>query len=465
MKRILQTTYTLIFLVGALLSGQLLPAQEVVASDKEEKATVTAQAPQTDPCSKYGPDSTKTLDEASIYVEFYKQKDYVSALPHWRYVFKNAPGYHEAVPVNGMTIYRYLIENETDSLLRERYIDTLLLLYDKRIECFGKECFNLGRKGYDLMKYRPRAYDAILSVYDKAMDACGLTPEYFILYPYTKLMAYKYQLKEVSKEEMFAVFEKISAIVEANKDSDYADRYNKTFESIVKELEEIGILTCKNMREYYANLYKENPDDREVWEKLNLGLAKCNTCDSTYGATFLEAKKKLFAVAPSADLATDIADCESKIGSQDTAIIFLKQAMKMDTSNAQKAKLAYNIARTLYEQGRYTEARNYAYKALEFRPNWGDPYILIGTMYVGSGAICKQENPFYGFAVSLVAVDKFVKAKQVDPSVTDEANRLIAKYSAYFPTTSAVFERNMSEGDSYTVGCWINETTTIRVAE
>jgi hypothetical protein len=112
---------------------------------------------------------------------------------------------------------------------------------------------------------------------------------------------------------------------------------------------------------------------------------------------------------------------------------------------------------------RYTEARSYAYKAAQYRPNWGDPYILIGTMYISSGAICKNENPFYGFAVSLVAVDKFIQARNIDPSVADEANRLIAKYSEYFPTMESVFERTLSEGDPYTVGCWINESTTIRV--
>lgn len=455
MKRILIHTLKALGVAPALLLSYSLLGQEYVAVEEDISASLQVTE---DPCSKYGPDSTKTLDEASIYTEFYKQKNYEAAFPHWKYVYKNAPGYHEAVVVNGIAMYKYFIDNETDSLRKERLVDTLLSLYDKRIECYGKECFNLGRKGYDLMKYRPRDYDNIRNTYQAALDACDLSPEYFILYPYTKLMAYEYRKGTLDKEQMFAVYERIAKIVEANKAGQYGDKYESTFESVVEELKGIGILTCENMRAYYSNMYQNNPDDPDTWKKVNLALANCNTCDTI----FLEMEKKLFEIAPTAELATNIANCEKNIGSAAAALDFLNRAIDLDTNMDQKAKLAYNAARILYEMGRYSESRAKAYEALEYHPKWGDPYILIGTMYISSGAMCKDENPFYGFAVSLVAVDKFVQAKAVDPSVSEEVNRLIAKYADFYPTTEAVFERNMNEGDPYTVKCWINETTTIR---
>lgn len=433
-----------------------LRAQEAVATDGAETTPATQQQ---DPCSKYGPDSSKTLDEASIYTEFYKQKNYEAALPHWRYVYNNAPGYHEAVIANGMVMYKYLIDNETDSLKKEALVDTLLAMYDKRIECYGKACFNLGRKGYDLMKYRPRDYDNIRATYQAAMDECELSPEYFILYPYVKLMAYEYRKGTVTKEEMFAVYEKVAAIVNHNKSGQYGDKYEATFESVVEELKGIGILNCDNLREYYGNVYRNDPDNPEVWNQVSAALASCNTCDTL----FLQMEKKLFEVAPSADLATNIANCEKEIGTRANALLYLDRAMELEEDSEQKAKLAYTAARILYDMDRFTEARNYAYKAAQLKPGWGDPYLLIGTMYISSGNICKNENPFYGYAVSLVAVDKFIQARNIDASVADEANRLIAKYSEYFPTPDAAFERDLAEGSSYTVGCWINESTTIRV--
>jgi hypothetical protein len=53
----------------------------------------------------------------------------------------------------------------------------------------------------------------------------------------------------------------------------------------------------------------------------------------------------------------------------------------------------------------------------------------------------------------------------VDPALTEDADKRIKTYSVYFPPTEVLFFYNMNEGDSYTVGCWINETTTVRAAK
>jgi hypothetical protein len=59
----------------------------------------------------------------------------------------------------------------------------------------------------------------------------------------------------------------------------------------------------------------------------------------------------------------------------------------------------------------------------------------------------------------------FVKARQVDSSVAAEATRLINTYSRYMPTVEDIHQRLMSEGQSFFVGCWIQESTTVRAAK
>ena len=51
--------------------------------------------------SKFGLDSAKTRINASIYSEFVKQKNYIEALPAWRYVFNNAPAFQLNTYVRG----------------------------------------------------------------------------------------------------------------------------------------------------------------------------------------------------------------------------------------------------------------------------------------------------------------------------------------------------------------------------
>ena len=64
-----------------------------------------------------------------------------------------------------------------------------------------------------------------------------------------------------------------------------------------------------------------------------------------------------------------------------------------------------------------------------------------------------------------VAVDKCIKAKQIDPSVADRANSMISIYSQHYPSVETIFFNDYAEGQSYTVGGWINETTTIRASK
>jgi len=62
-----------------------------------------------------------------------------------------------------------------------------------------------------------------------------------------------------------------------------------------------------------------------------------------------------------------------------------------------------------------------------------------------------------------VAVDSFNKAKRVDASLESEVDELVATYNKYFPKYEEWFMAiGTNEGDSYTVGGWINVTTKVR---
>ena len=66
-------------------------------------------------------------------------------------------------------------------------------------------------------------------------------------------------------------------------------------------------------------------------------------------------------------------------------------------------------------------------------------------------------------AVFWIAVDQFITAKTIDTSKTIEADELINRYSQYFPNAEVAFFYGVHEGQEYTVGCWINEKTIVRI--
>ena len=71
-------------------------------------------------------------------------------------------------------------------------------------------------------------------------------------------------------------------------------------------------------------------------------------------------------------------------------------------------------------------------------------------------------NLFEQGMVYSAAIDKFIQAQRIDDSIEEIANRKIATYSKYLPSNEDAFS-GAKEGGSYQVGCWINETTKVRL--
>ncbi|MEG1556709.1 MAG: hypothetical protein RR356_08310, partial [Bacteroidales bacterium] len=104
-------------------------------------------------------------------------------------------------------------------------------------------------------------------------------------------------------------------------------------------------------------------------------------------------------------------------------------------------------------------ARSNAMEVLKVHPNSGKAYILIGDLYASSGSRCSGDD-IVPYSYNWAAADKYSKAAAVDRSVAEEAHAKRSKLK--FPSNNDFFVRGLKAGESYRVGCWIQETTTIR---
>ncbi len=145
------------------------------------------------------------------------------------------------------------------------------------------------------------------------------------------------------------------------------------------------------------------------------------------------------------------------------AIAYYDEATNFAETDEDKANYQYYIACIYFTNLKnYTMSRQYARKSLEYKADQGRCYILIGTLYAASKP---YDDAVLNKTVYWVACDKFAKAKQVDPSCAEEAQRLINTYSQYFPTTEEIFfyaGNGLAKGKAFTVGGWIGETTVCR---
>tara|TARA_Y100001934_G_C11910933_1_gene566613 strand:- start:182 stop:661 length:480 start_codon:yes stop_codon:yes gene_type:complete len=146
------------------------------------------------------------------------------------------------------------------------------------------------------------------------------------------------------------------------------------------------------------------------------------------------------------------------------AIEYFDQAIQMEDDNKKKSSYYLQIAYAYKMKGSYATARKNAEKSAQLRSGWGEPYLLIGDIYVAAASNCGNTS-FDQSTVYWVAVDAFRKAKNIDNVLSEKANKRIYTYSQYFPSKEECFFNEIDLGSSYTVECWIGRSTTVRTRD
>jgi len=112
------------------------------------------------------------------------------------------------------------------------------------------------------------------------------------------------------------------------------------------------------------------------------------------------------------------------------------------------------------KENNYSEARNFARKALAINPDNCKALMLIGDIYAASARSFSSDD-FERSTVFWVAVDYFTRARAGEDCMADASKKANA-YRSYFPNKETAFFQNIKEGDTYRVGGWINEQTRVR---
>ncbi|OFX43159.1 MAG: hypothetical protein A2046_02990 [Bacteroidetes bacterium GWA2_30_7] len=414
----------------------------------------------TNATDKFGSNPDQCKMNLSLYGEFYKQKNYADALVPWRWVFINCPSSSKNMYIHGGNIIEFQINKTKDVTIKEKYIDTLLMVYDQRIKYFGQEGFVLGRKGVDLFKYREKDVQVAYDCLNKSLKSEGNKTEAAVLLTLmqTTILLHKDSkiTKEIGVENYAKIAESIDAQIAEKPDN---ENLIKAKQSIDELFANCPFSDCEALINTFTPKFTQNPTDATLLKNITRLLDKKSCTDSQL---FFDASEKLFEIEPSAEAALNMARMARKKNEFSKASKFYLQAIESQENADSKSQYYLELADLNFKDlSQYQQARTYALKALEFKPNSGKAYLIIGLAYASSTKNC-GDNDCTQRAVYWVAVDKFIKAKNVDSSVAEDANRLISTYSSNFPGKEACFFYNIVDGQSFTVECWINETTTVR---
>lgn len=410
--------------------------------------------------SKYGKgqDSINCIKNLSLYREFFKHSNYKDAIGPWKGVFGSCPLASERMYVEGITMHRKFIESASGPR-KEELIDTLLLIYDRRMEYFGGKGNVLGRKGIDQLRYRRADIDAVYDAYgylkesiilqkNKSRDAVLIT---FISASITLNQKGKIDDNQAI-EDYFMATEIIDPLL------DKSSRWPRAKATIDDNMIKSGLLTCDALNSYFEPQFEGSKDDKTFLENV-IRFYDASGCDRA--DLYVAASEQMYKIDPGPKSAHQLAILFIAKSDFHKAATYLKMAVIGEgIDNETRAEWFYELAVVSRANKDYCDAIAYAREAISRKSNYGKAYMTLGDAVIDSRTNLGED--FDQRAAFWVAADKYAKAKSVDPSVAAEASKKLKDYAGQYPNHEEVFFRDMKDGDSYQVKGCINEYTTVR---
>ncbi len=454
-------------------------AQETAATSSKELNRFEKN--RSELAGKYGADSVKCVMELSLYREFYKQwkaSKYTEdnlvdqSFKSWTYCFHAAPIASKNMYIHGERMAKHYIKvNKDNPEVKQAWVDTLMMVYDQRIKYYGDdkakpEGVLLGRKAQFCLKYEKDSANIYYPAFRKSFEMMGNNSEELTLYYYFIASIYYVKQTGAERDLILENYVEIQDVIAYNMNK-YADnakvysRYEKVSNNIEKNVKKFA--TCEKLIQLYGPKLENNPDDLKLAKNIVkfFEARKCTKNDTN--DTYFNALAKVYAAEPTPESALSMGKMAFEREETSKALTYLEEATKtLSDSNALKKGSAYLLLAEVYRsKGKLAASRSAAYSVLKYKPNEGMAYIIIGDLYTSSAAKCTSQ----GLRVSYwAAYDKYKQALNLskEDKIKNIARKKMAVIKKSFPENQDLFMRNLKEGQTIKVECWINEETKVR---
>lgn len=383
-------------------------------------------------------------------------KDYDVATVYLRQLIEGAPTASTNVYIKGVDIYRQKIQRAQSRNDRNMFVDSLLWIYDKRIEAFGSDAergeaaIRLA-KARDFMTLMPNDAVRIRVLAKEALDAGNLDPDLTVYYFNGLVESFK--LDDVTADELLTAYNEMNDFLAG------CDNAAEAIQTIEQLFAASGAASCENIEKIFRPQYEADPENTDLIEKI-LGLYQRGSCSTDFQMTLLE---KYYAVNPKPELAMQLAAVFEGREDFRKAMEYLQTAQQNVTDSEVKTALLIQLAGTAYKLNSYREAAGYAQQVIANDPNNAYGYFFLANAYAGgSSSAC---SAFDLQTAYWLVVDNLQRARNLtdDQTLISQINTQIGSYTRNFPKTEETFMRGLEPGQSYTVNCgWISGRTTVR---
>jgi hypothetical protein len=395
----------------------------------------------------------------SGYREFFKIKLYELAREPWSKAFDNCPGSSERMYLDGVTLYRSFIEEAPEGPVREGLVDTLLLIYDRRMENFGDEGNVLGRKGKDLLAYRNSDIEQVQNAYEmlkKSIEIEGTKSQESVMLLF--LTAGIALNKEDKLEDNQVIDNYILLIGMLDQLAQKSSRWKRTRAKLDEIMLQEDILSCEALDSYYVNQFEQNKNDKNYLEKV-IALYKASACKRS--DIYVAAAENLYSIKPGPESAHKLGILFITRNDNKKAADYLYEAVQGENIDTEtRAQWYYELALVSLAIEDHCKAIEYAREAIKLKEDFSTAYILLGDAFIASqnnlGDEFQQRTAYWA------AADKYRRAARVNPSLEEETRQKLNDSIGQFPNSEDVFFRDLKDGGTYRVGGCINENTTVQ---
>ena len=388
-------------------------------------------------------------------------KNYKAAAGYLKTLLEQSPKAAQGIYTNGIKLYKNLINRADSDEQRAMYIDSLMYVYDVRLQSFANHAkygkvYILDRKAREYLTYKADDREGVRKIFNEAIAASEEKtgkPDLELVAIYFSNLCEDYKNDLVDATAVIADYDRFTPAFDGAEgaDADLKGQFDSAFGAS-------GAASCENLEALFSKKLDADPTNEALLNQAVSLMSRAN-CDSDF---FFQTAEKHYAVKPSSQTALFLAQGFQNRGEFDKAMKYLNEALAAETDNAEKEKLYVRIALISMQSGDHSGAMAAAKEIKALNAENGYAYYIMGQCYAASA-----NGEFAGQACFWAAYDTMSKAVELlgsEPQIQEAAKKMMSAYRSSFPTKEECFFNEVQQGASYVVtrGFANGVSTTVR---
>jgi tetratricopeptide (TPR) repeat protein len=408
------------------------------------------------------PEDKQTATEKNVlYDDYMTNGQYEKAIAPLTWLLKNSPNLNKSIYINGEKLFDQLATAEKNADRKKIYVDSLMIIFDMRLQHCNDESTVLNRRSFAEYKYYrddKTKLKQTLDIFEKTfkVNGTGVFDQHLVAYM-DIIRRNKLYLKNLTDEEIISRYDVIIETADnkiKEKGGRGVDRIIENKNTIDDILIGIVDVNCDFVKANLAPKFKDNPSDINTAKKIFRFMLSGKCTDDPL---WMQTGEAIGEAEPDFGLFKNLGLKALSNGDVSKAENLFKKAIENTDSPSDKADMYINLGEIEAKRSNKVAARDNFRKALNADANKTEAWDKIGFLYYNSFDDCaEKKSQAQDRAVYLVAYEMFQKAGN---------SRMMSAAKEQFPSRDDIFLVNIEKGSDIKVNCWINETTKVQTRD